>query len=266
MDANSTDMTDIDTFDPFNQILTMVDRDQREIKVNLAAIDDFVLYGIKICIIYAAQLGASLMLLVVILLLTKPNKRHSPIFVINAVALVVNFIRLILQCLFYTGPFSSTYAVFANDYSDVPKESYIMSIASTILILLLLILVELSLLLQTQVVCVTLSQVYRRTIFAISTFMALQAIGWSLFCVVRNSEDTLYGTGYKVDVAWTFNAANITKSVSFLWFCVVFVVKLGFALRQRHKLGLRRWSPIHIIFIMGCQTLVIPGKSRILDS
>ena len=255
-------MANSSSFDPFTQSFTLHMADGTPFNVSIPDLDSFMLYNIQISINYSAQLGASFLLLVVLLLLTKNEKRRSPIFVINSLSLFLNTARNILQCLYFTGPFSETYAYFAQDYSRVPRSAYATSVAGTVLIFLLLVCVELSLILQTRVVCTTIRQLYRRGIFALSFLIALVAVAFRLALCVENSEYIVSLT-YLVPLTWLGSAANITTSISVFWFCAVFVTKLGLAIRQRRKLGLRRFGPMQIIFIMGCQTLVIPGMYKI---
>ena len=248
------------TSDPFSQSFTLLLEDGTPFNVSIPDLDTFMLYNVEICINYAAQLGASLVILVILALLTKADKRTSPVFVLNALSLAFNVIRNTLQCLYFTGPFSETYAYFAGDYSRVPVSAYAISITATVFTVLLLISIEISLLLQVQVVCVTLRYVYRRAILVLSINIALVAIGFRLAQCILNSEATV-NLANLYPLVWLFSATNITTSISICWFCAVFTAKLGFALYKRRQLGLRRFGPMQIIFIMGCQTLVIPGKS-----
>ena len=247
-------------FDPFTQTFTLLLADSSPFNVTIPELDDFVFYNVNICINYASQLGGSLILLIVLLLLTKTDKRQSPIFILNALCLSLNTIRNILQCLYFAGPFSETYAYFGQDYSRVPRSTYATSVTATVLTFLLLLCVELSLILQVRVVCVTLRDIYRRGILVISVMIALVAIGFRLALCVENSRYIVSLT-YLIPLTWLGSAANITTSISVCWFCAVFVTKLGFALEQRRKLGMGTFGPMQVIFIMGCQTLIIPGKS-----
>ena len=247
------------TFDPFSQSFTLVQGDGTPFNVTIPEVDDFILYSLQICINYAAQLGASIVLLIMLALLTKPEKRTSTIFILNSVSLAFNIIRNVLQCLYFTGPFNETYAYFAGDFSRVPTSAYAVSITATLFTFLLLISIEISLCLQVQVVCVTLREVYRQIIFAVSTAVAMVAIGFRLALLVLNSQSTLSLT-YLLPLDWLTSATNITTTTSICWFCAVFVTKLGFALRQRRKLGIRSFGPMQILFVVGCQTLIIPGR------
>ena len=248
------------TSDPFSQSFSLLLEDGIPFNVSIPDLDTFMLYNVEICINYAAQLGASVVILIMLALLTKADKRTSPIFVLNTLSLAFNIIRNVLQCLYFTGPFSETYAYFAQDYSRVPASAYAISITATAFTVLLLMSIEFSLLLQVQVVCVTLRYVYRRIVLVLSINIALVAIGFRLAQCILNSEATIYLADL-YPLVWLFSATNITTSISICWFCTVFTTKLGFALHQRRQLGLRRFGPMQVIFIMGCQTLVIPRKS-----
>lgn len=256
-------MANSPAFDPFNQSFTLLTPDGPPINITIPELDEFILYSVQISINYAAQLGASLLFLVVLLLLTKPEKKKSPVFIINSVALVLNVLRTLLQCLYFTGPFSETYAYFSLDYSKVSTSDYANQVAITVLTLLLLICAELSLLLQVHVVCITLRQIFQRLIFALSIIIAGLAVSFRLtFCI----ENAKYILALKslFPLEWLASATNIATSISICWFCAVFVIKLGFALNQRKRLGMGTVGPLRIVFIMGCQTLIIPGTYTVL--
>ncbi|KAL8770636.1 MAG: hypothetical protein Q9209_003704 [Squamulea sp. 1 TL-2023] len=256
-------MTTATTFDPFSQSFTLLLQDGTPFNVTLNELDDFILYSVQISINYAAQLGACLLFLIVLLLLTKPDKRKSPIFAINAVALTLNFLRTLLHCLYFTGPFNTVYAYFAVDYSMVSASDYANQVAITVLTWILLLCVEASLLLQVRVVCVTARRAYQHTIFSFSALIAGLAIGFRLAYCIENAKSILSLEPLH-RLAWLGSATNITTSISICWFCLVFIIKLGFALNQRKKLGVGSFGPMQIIFIMGCQTLIIPAVFSII--
>ena len=258
MSSRNITTTSSPPFDPFTQIVTLLFSDGTPLNVSVPDLDTYILYNVQICINYSAQLGASVVLLVILVLITKSEKRRAPIFLLNSMSLALNTIRNVLQCLYFTGPFSETYAYFTQDYSRVPPSAYATSIAATVLTLMLLICVELSLVLQTRVVCTTLRDIYRHCIFGCSLSVALLAIGFRFALVVLNSKYILAAKSF-ASFDWLASAANITASISICFFCIVFVTKLGLALNARRKLGLQQFGPMQIIFIMGCQTLVIPG-------
>ncbi|KAM0799324.1 mating-type alpha-pheromone receptor PreB [Usnea florida] len=245
-------------FDPYTQSFTLLASDGTPFNVSIPDLDSFVFYNNQICINYGAQIGASIILLVVLLLLTKPDKRASSLFIVNVLSLALNVIRNVLQGVYFTGPFTETYAVFSGDFSRVHAGDYATSVTGVVLTLLVLICVEISLCLQTRVVCVTLRQLYRRIIFAASIVIALLAVGFRLALCIENS---IYIIQANVDVPLQklVKATAITETISICCFSAVFVTKLAFALNERRKLGLVQFGPMQIIFIMGCQTLIVPA-------
>lgn len=255
-------MASLVPFDPFTQDFNLRLGDGTPLSISIADVDELFLYSIQISINYAAQLGASSILLIALLVLTKPDKRQSAVFILNSLALVLNIIRNVLQCLYFTSAFLKTYAHFGRDYSRVPRSAYATSIAATVLAVLLLICVEVSLVLQVRVVSFLLVPVYRRAIFTISAVIALLAVGFRLALCVENSR-FIISLDPPSSLNWLESASNITTSISICWFCAAFVTKLGFALHERRQLGLKRFGPMQIIFIMGCQTLIVPGISHI---
>lgn len=242
----------------FQQSFTLLAADGTPFNVTITDVDQFVLYNIQICINYGVQVGASAVLLMVLLLLTKPDKRLSAIFMLNTLSLILNIIRNVLLTVFFTGPFSETFAYFAQDYSQVHSGDYATSVTATIFTLLVLVCVEISLCLQAHVICVTLRQRYRRSISGFSVLIASTAVAFRIALMVDN-DIAILNVESSDRLAWLASASNIATTVSICWFCAVFVIKLGFALNERRKLGLGQFGPMQIIFIMGCQTLVIPG-------
>ncbi|KAF2816855.1 uncharacterized protein BDZ99DRAFT_404072 [Mytilinidion resinicola] len=232
--------------------------DGSKFEVGMSDLDYYRTYAIRICINFASQVGASLMLLIVLFVLTRREKRAAPVFVLNASCLLVNSIRSILQCLYFTGPFYSPYTYFSGDYSRVPKSEIGVSISANTLTLILVMLVMTSLVLQVRVMLITASKIQRFWTMVITTSVALLTIAFRFALVVLSNETIMNIEGF-YDMQWFLNATYITQAVSIWFFCVIFVVKLGFALSQRKKLGIQQLGPMQIIFIMGCQTMIVPA-------
>ena len=251
--------TDSSTNSP-SQNLTLNMTGETPISLTFDDLNQWYLYSVYTCIEYSVQLGASLILFIALILLTKPDKRKSPVFVINSLALFLNGTKLILLCTFFASPLSEAYAVFAEDYSQVPASAYGASVAAEVGKILVLILVQLSLLLQTQVVCVTLRRVYRMTIAIVSSSVGLACIGYSIYEAVLNVEAILTANIATPDMLpqVQFIAAAVT-SASFFWSSAVFVAKLAHALYNKRQLGLNWKGSMSIIFAGGCQTLILPG-------
>jgi pheromone alpha factor receptor len=246
------------SFDPFAQTITLLLQNGTPFNISMYDLDVYRSYGIRICINYSSQIGASFMLLVILFTLSKREKRRSPIFFLNALSLAANTIRSLLQCFYFTGPFYYPYAYFSGDYSKVPQSQIGISIAADTLTLILVIFIEISLILQVRVVCVTTRETQRFWIMVTSVTVAMVAIGFRFALVVINSEAIRNIENFG-SWLWLVTATTITQAISIWFFSLVFLIKLGYALVLRRRLGLRQFGPMQIIFIMGCQTMVIPG-------
>ena len=255
-------MDNSSSFDPYQQSFTLQDADGNSFNVTIPDVDSFVQYNNQILINYGSQFGACIVLLFVLGLLTKENKRGSPIFIVNTLALIFNILGNITAIVYFTGPFTEAYAYFAGDFSRVHRVDYATQVATTVLFFLVMICVEISLCLQTRAVCVTLSKMYRYIIYAISFLIASVSIAVRLALCIENGKAIVNLDFTPVVV---LSATNITTTLTICWFCAVFLTKLGFALHQRKKLGLGKFGPMQIIFIMGCQSLFVPGMYCDLD-
>ncbi len=258
-------MANTTTFDPFQQTFTLEDATGTPFNVSLAELDAWRLFGSQECIAMGVQVGACAILLCVLLLLTKPDKRASPVFILNSLALVFDIIRCVLESVYWTGPFVSTYGYFGEDFSQVPSGVYAQQVTGTVCTMLMQICIEISLCIQAHVVCVNLRQIHRRAILAMSILIALAALAVRFALMVEND---IYIVKAKQEDALGMldDAANITTTICICWFCAIFVGKLGIALRERTKLGLKQFGPMQIIFIVGCQTLLVPGTYHIEQS
>ncbi|BCR84604.1 alpha-factor pheromone receptor STE2 [Aspergillus chevalieri] len=250
-------------FDPFEQNITMHQADGTPFLVPVNSVDAWLQYCIRICINYGCQMGASAVLLIVLILLTRAEKRSSAIFWLNTLALVTNVARLLCQLIYFTGPLVRLYPIFASDYSRVPQSTYAGSIVGAAFAFLAVVFMEVSLVLQIQVVCATLRRWYRLMLLVASTLVAMIPIGFRFALLVINSMSIM--DLEVISSTWLENAANVVVTVSICFFCTVFVVKLGFAIKLRKKLGVREYGPMKVIFVMGCQTMIIPAIFSILQ-
>ncbi|OJD18702.1 hypothetical protein AJ78_01317 [Emergomyces pasteurianus Ep9510] len=252
------------SFDPFDQNVVFHKADGSQLNVSIHDLDEFVQYGIRVCINYAAQLGASVIAVLILVLLTPSEKRRLPVFFLNTSALVMNFARLLCMTIYFTTGFNGTYAFFGEDYSRVPGSAYANSILGLVFTTIVVLCMEISLVIQTQVVCATLSDIQRYILLAVSTLIALLAVGFRIGLVVENSIAIMNASNFRPFI-WLQSASNITITISTCFFSAVFVTKLGYALVTRRRLGMTKFGAMQVMFIMSCQTLVIPAIFSIIQ-
>lgn len=251
-------------FDPYTQNITFYTPEGRQVETNLYYIDWFYQYDIRLCINYGTQLGASIVLFVLLLLLTHSDKRGSAVFILNGVALMFNILRLLFELIHFTTGFEKVYPFFSGDYSAVKPSAYGISIVSVVFQTLLVICIMTSLVMQVHVVCATLRRRYRRPLLGLSIIMAIVPIGFRMGFMVENCI-AIVKVAYMTDIWWLESATNIVITISICFFCAVFVTKLGYAIRQRRRLGVRDFGPMKVIFVCGCQTMTIPALFAILQ-
>ncbi|KAF3009781.1 Proteasome subunit beta type-5 [Curvularia kusanoi] len=245
------------TFDPWHQNITMYSPDGAPLSINMYEVDQYRLYVSRLGISFGSQLGATFVLLLVLLLLTRPEKRKSLIFILNSLCLLFNGVRLIFAACYLTGGLAHPYSIFTGVYLSDPTDIAV-SITSNTLSFVVLALVMASLSLQVWVACVTAGTLQRLLIMGITTAMALVSLGFKFaFVIVSNIAlvqlRTSPGTDKLNGCSW------ITQAVAILLYSCVFTWKLGYAIVQRRRLNLRQFGPIQIVFIMGCQTMFVPA-------
>ena len=241
----------------FHQPITMLLPDGTPFNLTVDDLNAFHFNGVQRATIEGVEIGTPVTMLLALLLLTQPNKRRTTIFVLNVLALALNTIRSVLLAVYTCGPFQNVYSYFADDYSNVPGTAYANSIAALVVKTLELIVIEASLTLQVHVVLVTMRRAHRLAIMSLTISVALLAVGFQFATMVVNAEAIMVlATG---PPQWIPSGANITATISVCFFFVVFTTKLGYALLERHKLGLRQFGPMQIIFIMGLNTMIVPG-------
>ena len=245
-------------FDPYTQNLTFRMADGAPFNVSVADLDDFFRYNLQMCINDGSQLGASIILAIVLCVLAQPKNRRSPVFILNSCALILNVIRLICDAIYFNSAFTEVYSFFSNDFSRVPPGAYANSILATIVIILLLICVEASLILQTQIACANLCRLYRRSILGVSILVASVPIGLHMGMAIENAIYILAAADFS-SFMWLQLAKLIALTISVCFFSAIFFIKLGYAIRQRKRLGVRKFEPMRVICIMSFQTMIIPG-------
>lgn len=241
------------------QDITLIAPDNSTITMSMELFNEYRLYTARLAISYGSQVGASFLLLLVLLLLTRAEKRKSSIFIINSLCLITNAIRCVLLSCYVTSTWWHPYSQLVNVYDNVTSEDEGTMVTENLFSLLVTILVMLSLTLQVWVTCITTAPIQRFFIMAVTTLMALVATGYKFAFVVLSIKQSLVHESFEpyAKVALT---SYITQAVSIWVFSCVFTYKLGHAIIQRRKLKMPLFGPMQIIFIMGCQTLIIPGK------
>lgn len=247
------------SFNPYEQNITLTASDGSTMDIPLPFFDEYVQEGVVSCINYGCQLGATVVTFVLLCLLTRSKKRSSIIFCLNVTALLLNMFRLICEVLIYTSAWFETYAYFTGDISRVSRGDFANSVLVSVMDALLQVVMEASLVTQTKVVSTNMLRWQKTAILAISIGLAVSSIGLRMAQMVLESRlivENMPFTGY----IWLQKVNTILTTTSIVYFSVVLICKLGYTIYRRKQLGVNQFSPMQIIFIMSCQTMVVPGK------
>lgn len=255
--STATNGTNPLQYEPLRQTIVIVDRLGEEVPVSLENVNEFTHYGVKIGIVWGSQIGAALITLVLLLVLSRPEKRRSTLFVSNVLSLFLCIFRGITNVLYYTSNWYTLYVIATGDYSQIPLSDYVNSILATTTSLLLLICVEVSLVIQANIVCTTVKRPWRIAIMIISGLVAVAVIAVRLWQTILNNQMTMGEDVLGLDQVASLSSILLVTSICF--FSLVFCCKLGLAIRNRRQLGLKQFGPMQIVFIMGTQTLIIPS-------
>jgi pheromone alpha factor receptor len=249
------------SFNPYQQNITIVTSDETPFNITMVDIDGYVQDGIISCVDYGAQLGASAVTFVMLLLLTRPQKRRSAVFVLNLATLCLNIARLVCDILYFTGAFFETYAYFSGDFARVKPSDYANSILAMVFLSLLEICIQCSLILQTMAICAHLPTLQKRLFLILSTMVAIVPTGFRMAEMALNAKCTIENLPF-TEYIWLEKANTIIMTVSICFFSAIFMYKLAFSIYRRRQLGIRQFGPMQALFIMSCQTMIVPGKSQ----
>ncbi|KAH6625302.1 fungal pheromone mating factor STE2 GPCR-domain-containing protein [Boeremia exigua] len=250
------------TFDPWLQNVTMYAPDGSILVVNMEMVNFYRLYTARRGISFGSQIGSSFMLLLVLVLLTRTEKRKSLIFILNALCLFTNTARTIFSACYLTGNIMHPYGLLSGAFRATTTDLAV-SITTNTLSFIVLALVMGSLSLQVWVACVTTGPIQRVVIMGATTAMALISLGFKFAFMVATHIATvqLVDRGQDRLSAWSW----ITQAVAILLYSCVFTWKLGCAIVQRRRLNMLQFGPMQIVFIMGCQTMFIPALISVIQ-
>jgi pheromone alpha factor receptor len=249
-------------FDPYTQSFNLTRGDGTTFVTDMATLDYLRTYGTRLAINYGSQTGASIILLLVLIILTRAEKRKSGIFIMNTICLFVNTCRAIVQALWLTGNWFNPYAFLSFDSSRINRCDIANSVTANVLTMILYIGIMISLSLQVWIVCITTPKLQRFLIMGITTLIAVTACSYRFAITVISAQQTIAMNPDGMEPYQGILTITTIITTTAIWsYCAVFTFKLGFAIVQRRQLGMTQFGPMQIIFIMGCQTMVIPGTS-----
>jgi pheromone alpha factor receptor len=234
--------------------------DGTPVTLNLALLRTFISSSVQTSIIYGFGIGFCAMLAIVLLLLTDRKKLHRPIYILNIATLVLYAFRSILQAIIACSTGSSV-GMQVLGAVVLPTSRYWAYIAAYTIQPFLYASIVMSLVLQVRVVFAAEPRTQR----AITAFLFVSGLGMVIlqtyFCIRCIIVDATNPTSNVPIISRLYQIMRIYFCTYVGVSCLVFLYKLGVTIRRRRKMGIRKFGPLQIIFIMFSQCLVVPRIS-----
>jgi pheromone alpha factor receptor len=229
--------------------------------LSLVDIDSYVHIIVVAGVICGFCLGFVGMQIIVLVMLTDAKKIRRPIIVLNLVSLFLFEIRSLLNTIevcsrFFNG-IGETFIGAVAQYTINPYNAN--TLAGFIQPFLYISIIA-SLILQVRVVFGS-ERFVRKLVTIFLCFFGSVLVAFEVaYCVY-----TIIGNFQRAvtvnEPAWLY---PVTEDL-FLTFLgissLIFLYKLAVTIRMRRRLGLKRFGPLQILFVMSAQCLVIPGSS-----
>ncbi|KAL7907267.1 fungal pheromone mating factor STE2 GPCR domain-containing protein [Trichoderma velutinum] len=254
-------------FDPYTQNITILGPpNSLPIQIPITQIDAFNDETASIIINYGAQLGASLTMLLVILLTTPSQKFLRASNLLHVLALIVCVVRSVFLVFYFLSPFSHFYQVWSNDYSQIPSWNYRTSIAGTVFSMLLFIITEGALMNQAWTMVSLFAPKAKYTICFLSMLITLITVSFRVAYTVVQCESILNLESTR-KYAWLVKTTLIWNTCSIAWFCALFNSKLIYHLiSNRGVLPSRRaMNPMEVLIMANGILMFVPVIFAILE-
>ncbi|KAJ4325779.1 pheromone alpha factor receptor [Fusarium piperis] len=213
-------------FDPYTQNVTFFLADGKtEVQIPMPVLDGFRREITSICINYGTQLGACVIMLITLLIMTPAAKLRRPSNILHILGLVVCAIRMLLLSLYWPSIFTDFYNFWARDYSHIPQSEFAKSVAGNVMSLLLVIIIELALMNQAWTMVSLWPDVWKYAIVAFSGFVTLLTIASRIAFTVHQNKANLSLTPASMN-EWLIRWMVVMNVVSISWFCAIFNIKL----------------------------------------
>jgi pheromone alpha factor receptor len=249
-----------DVFNPKTQVFAIIAQDGiTQIPVSVQQVDWLYHLAITTEINYGSQIGASVMMLLVCLIMTpKSNFARIP-NIVNMLALTINIIRCVLLAWFPTSMFYEFYVVMSTDTATVPHHEFITSVAATLFTIPTTILLELALAVQAWSMIQLWPKLFKVSAIAISTMVIVTAVGFKIADSIYQANWILYRD---IPLLWVRKVDLACSTASICWFCFLFNVRLAMHMYVHRSVlpSIKGLSAMEVLVMTNGVLMIIPSK------
>ncbi|KAK1688688.1 GPCR fungal pheromone mating factor [Colletotrichum godetiae] len=252
-------------FNPFDQILVLKTSlntaEDTDLTVSPMMIDGLYKQDIGTCANYSSQIGASFMMLPIVISLTPSMRLFKASLCVHVAALVVNTVRMTLLVPFFTSPnWANFYTRFASDYSRVTAADFHLSITTEATSLVLHMLIQVSLGIQAWALVKLLPRPWKGGVVVLSCFVSASAIGLRLgLCIIHINAILMLSPAHLI---WVAQGSGVVGAISIAYYCALFNIKLLIHLVKNRGILPRRQrlNAMEVLIITNGILMVIPGS------
>ncbi|KAK3348505.1 pheromone receptor 2 [Neurospora tetraspora] len=207
-----------------NQLLFLFDNYGQLLNVTTADIDQLNGMLISSAINYATQIGATFIMLAIMLLMT-PRRRFKRLpTIISLLALLLNLIRVVLLALFYPSHWTDFYVLYSGDWQFVPASDMQISVAATVLSIPVTALLLSALMVQAWSMMQLWTPLWRALVVLVSGLLSLATVAMSFVNCIFQAKNILYADPFPDRWVRKLYLALTTGSIS--WFTFLFMIRL----------------------------------------
>jgi pheromone alpha factor receptor len=198
------------------------------------------------------------MVATVLLLLTKTEKRRTPIFALNLAGLTLQFLRMLMVSILYNGPNKTIGVAMLATTTLTPASAFTPAYIYIVITIFWYTVIISSLILQVRVVFGA-----ERTARTYLTYglglLGLAAVGFTVTSQADIFKGSLAKTGHTDSwKPWVEFTGRMLYTITIGVSSAIFVAKLLYLIHRRRKMGFKGFGPLQVIVIMGSQCLLIP--------
>ena len=251
---------DADAFDPYTQSIILLGADGvQRYNVSLADVDAWNRTASSTCINYGAQIGASIVMLLMLLTLTPGHKLRRPTALVHVVHLVVNVVRMVLLAVYYTGAWVAFYPFFSLDFSAVPRRFTDQTLAANAFSALVVVVMQVALSMQAWAMVKIWPRGWKWAATLLSLVVSLGAVVLRLVYTVL-IEEAMVDLRESFDLTRIASANAIYTALVIAFFCALFNGPLVWHLVKHrgllHKKG--GLTPMEVLVATNGILMIVP--------
>ena len=236
------------------QSFNLTDINGNPVTIFLEDIRSSINYSAVESVAYGLAIGLCSTLLIAMIALQERTKLRRPIFLLNILSLFLVSLRGIVSVIILNGPFVGMEQMFLGVNAQYANIASGLVIISAFIQLFLYASILATLTLQVRVIF-SGTRRNEKIITIILSAVAMVLLGFELGYVVLYLINIFEGV---LVPQWVVTTIEIFF-VIFVSICsLTFLFKLAVTIRRRRSVGVTKFGPLQILFIMSCQCLVAP--------